>query len=171
MLRLQTLFLHNNRHKTGNNKMYQLAQINVAKMIGVNINDPVMKEFVEHFDSVNQLAEESNGFVWRLKDEDNNATGFNPFHDEQIIINLSVWEDKESLEHFTYKTFHVDFLRRRREWFQKYGKAYYVLWWIKKDQYPGIEESLECLEYLEQNGSSEYAFNFQTPFKKPELII
>lgn len=149
--------------------MYQLAQINVAKMIGVNIDDPVMKEFVAHFDSVNQLAEESKGFVWRLKDEDNNATGFNPFKDEQIIINLSVWEDKDALEYFTYKTFHVDFLRRRREWFQKYGKAYYVLWWIKNDQYSSIEEALERLEYLQKNGPSEYAFSFQTAFQKPEL--
>lgn len=168
MLMLQNLFLHNNKHKTVNNKMYQLAQINVARMIGVNIEDPVMKEFVEHFDSVNQLAEESNGFVWRLKDEDNNATGFNPFNDEQVIINLSVWKDKESLEYFTYKTFHVDFLRRRKEWFQKYGKASYVLWWIKEDQYPTVEEALERLEYLQKNGPSEYAFSFQTAFQKPD---
>lgn len=168
MLMLQNLFLHNNKHKTVNNKMYQLAQINVARMIGVNIEDPVMKEFVEYFDSVNQVAEESNGFVWRLKDEDNNATGFNPFNDEQVIINLSVWKDKESLEYFTYKTFHVDFLRRRKEWFQKYRKASYVLWWIKDGQYPTLEEALERLEYLQKNGPSEYAFSFQAAFQKPD---
>lgn len=102
---------------------------------------------------MNRLAEESNGFVWRLKGEDNNAAGFNPFNDEQMSINLSVWKDKESLEHFTYKTLHVGFLRRRREWFQKYGKAYYVLWWIKDNQYPSIEEALERLEYLQKNGA------------------
>lgn len=144
--------------------MYQLAQINVARMVGVNIEDSVMKEFVDHFDSVNQLAEESNGFIWRLKDEDNNAAGFNPFDDEQVIINLSVWEDVVSLEHYTYKTFHVE----RREWFQKYGKAYYVLWWVKDNEYPSVEEALERLEYLQENGPSPYAFNFQNAFQKPE---
>lgn len=169
MLIPQHLFLHNNRHKTINNKMYQLAQINVARMIGVNIEDPVMKEFSDHFDAVNQLAEESEGFIWRLKDEEGNATSFNPFNDEQVIINLSVWKNKESLEYFTYKTFHVDFIRRRKEWFQKYGKAYYVLWWIKDNEYPTVEEALERLEYLQKNGPSEFAFNFQTVFQHPEV--
>lgn len=169
MLMPQHLFLHNNRHKTINNKMYQLAQINVARMIGVNIEDPVMKEFSDHFDAVNQLAEESEGFIWRLKDEEDNAASFNPFNDEQVIINLSVWKNKESLEYFTYKTFHVDFVRRRKEWFQKYGKAYYVLWWIKDNEYPTVEEALERLEYLQKNGPSEYAFNFQTVFQHPEM--
>ena len=169
MLIPQHLFLHNNRHKTINNKMYQLAQINVARMIGVNIEDPVMKEFSDHFDAVNQLAEESEGFIWRLKDEEDNATSFNPFNDEQVIINLSVWKNKESLEYFTYKTFHVDFIRRRKEWFQKYGKAYYVLWWIKDNEYPTVEEALERLEYLQKNGPSEFAFNFQKVFQHPEI--
>ena len=89
--------------------MYQLAEINVAEMIGVNIDDPIMKEFVDNLDAVNQLAEESEGFVWRLKDESNNAASFNPYNDEKIIINISVWETIETLEHFTYKTFHTDF--------------------------------------------------------------
>ncbi|MCC3216366.1 DUF3291 domain-containing protein [Chryseobacterium sp. X308] len=147
--------------------MYQLAQINVARMIGTNIEDPVMNEFVSHLDSVNQLAENSDGFIWRLKDDENNATSFNPLNDEQVIINLSVWENIDSLEHFTYKTFHVDFLRRRREWFQKYGKAHYAMWWIKNNEYPGIDEALKRLEYLQEHGSSSYAFNFQHVFQSP----
>lgn len=51
--------------------MYQLAQINVARMIGVNIVDPIMQEFMDNLDGVNQLAENSAGFIWRLKDESN----------------------------------------------------------------------------------------------------
>jgi hypothetical protein len=42
---------------------YDLAQINVARMKGININDPIMKEFVDHLDVVNQLAEQSTEFV------------------------------------------------------------------------------------------------------------
>ena len=56
---------------------YQLAQINVARMIGVNLEDPIMKEFVDNLDSVNELAENSSGFIWRLKDDSNNASNFN----------------------------------------------------------------------------------------------
>ena len=54
--------------------MFQLAEINIARMEGVNINDPIMQEFVENLERVNSIAEASEGFVWRLKDENNNAT-------------------------------------------------------------------------------------------------
>lgn len=148
--------------------MYQLAEINVAEMIGVNIDDPIMKEFVDNLDAVNQLAEESEGFVWRLKDESNNAASFNPYNNEQIIINISVWDTIETLEHFTYKTFHTDFLRRRKEWFAKYGKVSYALWWIPKDAFPTIEECVERLKYLEVHGPTANAFNFKTKFPRPK---
>ncbi|MBV8325141.1 DUF3291 domain-containing protein [Chryseobacterium sp.] len=146
--------------------MYQLAQINIAKMKGVNIEDPVMKEFVENMVYVNQLADNSSGFVWRLKDEDNHAATLNPMNDMQTIINLSVWEDIESLQHYTYKTFHSYFLKRRKDWFHQYGKSHYALWWIKKGEYPGIEESLERLRHLQENGASSYAFTFQKTFQE-----
>lgn len=146
--------------------MHQLAQINVARMIGVNIDDPIMKEFVDNLDRVNELAESSPGFVWRLKDESNNASNFNPYNDEQIIINISVWEDVESLEQFTYQTFHTDFLKRRKEWFTKYGQAHFALWWIKENQFPSIDQAVERLEHLQKNGSSEYAFNFKQRFSQ-----
>jgi len=79
---------------------YFIAEINIAKMKGVDINDPIMKEFVENLDAVNQIAEKSEGFVWRLKDENNNATSLNPYNDETIIINVSVWKSIETLENF-----------------------------------------------------------------------
>lgn len=148
--------------------MYQLAEINVARMIGVNIDDPIMKEFVDNLDKVNNLAENSDGFVWRLKDENNDATSFNPYNDEQVLINISVWEDVESLEKFTYKTFHTDFLKRRKEWFKKYGKVHYALWWIEEGKYPTITEAVEKLEYLELNGPTEAVFSFRTHFPKPK---
>jgi len=147
--------------------IYQLAQINVARMIGVNIDDPIMKEFVDNLDKVNQLAESSEGFVWRLKDESNNAASFNPFNDEKIIINISVWENISSLEQFTYKTFHTDFLKRRKEWFNKYGKAHYALWWIEKGNFPSIDESISRLEHLQMNGPSQRAFDFKLKFPIP----
>ena len=146
---------------------YHLAEINIAKMKGVTINDPIMKEFVDNLDLVNTLAENSEGFVWRLKDESNNATSINPYNDEQIIINISVWESIEALEHFMYKTFHSNFLKRRKEWFQTFGKVSTAMWWIPKEQVPTIEESVEKLDYLQKNGSTELVFDFKNKFPAP----
>jgi len=87
---------------------YHLAEINIAKMKGVDINDPIMKEFVDNLDLVNTLAENSEGFVWRLKD-DSNATNLNPYNDEQIIVNVSVWENIETLELICTKRFIASF--------------------------------------------------------------
>ncbi|WP_369753425.1 DUF3291 domain-containing protein [Flavobacterium sp. WC2409] len=146
---------------------YQIAEINIAKMKGVAINDPIMKEFVDNLDSVNELAESSAGFVWRLKDDTNNATSLNPYNDEQIIVNVSVWENVESLENFVYKTFHTEFLKRRKEWFQTFGKVYTAMWWIKKGEFPTLYNAKEKLDYLQENGASEIVFDFRKKFPKP----
>ena len=81
---------------------WHLAQVNIARMIGVNIDDPIMSKFVAQLDEVNALAEGSPGFVWRLKDDSNNATSINPYNDNQIIVNLSVWQTLEDLRKFVY---------------------------------------------------------------------
>ena len=141
-------------------KKYQLAQINISRMIGVNINDPIMKEFVDNLDKVNNLAEQSEGFVWRLKDENNDATSFNPYNDEQVIINISVWQSIASLETFVYKTVHTDFLKRRKEWFQKFGKVTTAMWWISEGDFPSVENAVEQLDYLQKNGPSQKIFDF-----------
>jgi hypothetical protein len=146
---------------------YLIAEINVARMKGININDPIMKEFVDNLDKVNALAESSQGFVWRLKDESNNATNLNPYNDEQVIINISVWQSIETLENFIYKTFHTEFLKRRKEWFQSYGKAYTAMWWISKGQFPAIQEAIEKLAWYQKNGPSELVFDFRNKYLPP----
>jgi Domain of unknown function (DUF3291) len=143
---------------------HQLAQINIARMKGVNIQDPVMKEFVDNLDGINALAEGSEGFIWRLKDDNNNATAFNPYDDEQIIINVSVWESIEALEQFVYRSLHTDFLKRRREWFQQFGKAYTAMWWIEAGAYPSIEEAAQKLADLQEYGASPAVFDFRNRF-------
>ncbi|MCI5056715.1 MAG: DUF3291 domain-containing protein, partial [Flavobacteriales bacterium] len=108
------------------------------------------------------------GFIWRLKDENDDATSFNPYNDEQVIINMSVWESIEYLEKFVYKTFHTDFLRRRKEWFQPYGKVYTAMWWVPNGQIPTVEEAIGKLDYLQDNGASEVAFDFRNRFPEPK---
>lgn len=146
---------------------YHLAEINIAKMKGVDINDPIMKEFVDNLDLVNTVAEKSEGFVWRLKDESSNATNLNPYNDEQIIVNVSVWENIETLEGYMYKTFHSEFLKRRKEWFLKFGKAHTAMWWIPAGQIPTLEEAVEKLDHLQQNGPSQSVFDLRNKFPAP----
>lgn len=42
---------------------YQLAQINVGRIKGINIHDPIMQEFVDNLEKVNTIADQSEGFV------------------------------------------------------------------------------------------------------------
>jgi hypothetical protein len=149
---------------------YQIAEINIAKMKGVDINDPIMKEFVENLDSVNEIAEKSEGFVWRLKDEHNNATSLNPYDDERIIINVSVWKSIESLENFMYRTFHSDFLKRRKEWFLTYGTAHTAMWWIPEGHIPTMQEAVDKLDLLQKKGASPSAFDFRNKFPAPSVL-
>jgi hypothetical protein len=144
--------------------MYHIAQINIARMHGVNINDPIMQEFVDNLVPVNQIAEASPGFIWRFKEDGGNATAFNPYNDERIIINWSIWESVEQLEAFVYKSFHTEIMKKQRQWFEKLGKPHYVIWKIPVGHIPTFEEANERLEHLEKHGPSAYAFNFRAKF-------
>lgn len=146
---------------------HYIAEINIAKMKGVDINDPIMKEFVDNLDVVNGIAEKSQGFVWRLKDESNNATSLNPYDDEQILINVSVWENIKSLETFMYKTFHSEFLKRRKEWFMQFGTAHTALWWIPVGHVPTLEEAVAKLDHLQKHGPSPDVFSLKHTFPAP----
>ena len=148
-------------------KRYQLAEINIARMKGVNIDDPIMKEFVDNLDVVNELAENSEGFVWRLKEDNNNATSLNPYDDEQVIINISVWESVETLEQYVFKTFHSEFLKRRKEWFHKYGKVHTAMWWIEEGNFPTVDEAVAKLAALQKDGPTKDVFTFKDRFSAP----
>ena len=95
--------------------MYQLAQINIVQMKGSDFNDPVMADFVANIDRINQIAEASPGFVWRLKDEQDNALKINPFQDISMLINISVWEGIASLESFVYGAMHLEIMKRKKK--------------------------------------------------------
>jgi hypothetical protein len=146
---------------------YQLAEINIARMKGVTINDPIMQEFNDNLDTVNAIAENSPGFIWRFKDENNNATSANPYNDLQVIINISVWASIEELEVFMYKTIHSDFLKRRKDWFHKFGKVYTAMWWTPAGVYPTVEQAVAKLDHLQVNGASQEVFDFKHKFPAP----
>ncbi|RYG05016.1 MAG: DUF3291 domain-containing protein [Chitinophagaceae bacterium] len=147
---------------------YQLAQLNLATM-REPLDSPLMAEFVNNLDRINTLAEQSDGFIWRLKDESGDATAIRPFGDD-MIVNMSVWRDVESLSNYAFKSAHADFMRRRREWFERMPEAYAVLWWIPKGHIPSLDEAKARLEHFKQYGATEHAFAFKKKFPAPEKM-
>ena len=143
---------------------FKLAQINIARIKSEGIDSPEMQSFIDQLDHINGLAESAPGFVWRLKDEYNSAVAFDPFQDKKIIINLSVWDNVQSLKDFTYATQHSDLIRARSNWFERLNKPHYALWWIPEGIFPSIEEAVSRLELLQAKGPSRHSFNFKTTF-------
>ncbi len=142
---------------------YHLAQINVGQLIAPQ-DDPRVAEFIENIDRINAQAENSPGFVWRLKDDTGTALSFQAFENPLIISNLSVWQDVESLRHFVYNTQHREFLSRRKEWFELMKQTYLALWWIPAGYTPTLEEGIGKLAQIKEIGPTPSAFNFTTTF-------
>lgn len=145
---------------------YHLAQINIAKARDT-MDSEMMKGFVDRLDEINSLADQSSGFVWRLQTEDGDSTSIQAFDDPNLIVNMSVWENLDSLRRFVYKSAHVELIRDRSAWFNKMVQAHQALWWIPNGHLPSIEEGKERLHHLEKNGPTEYAFTFAKAFNGP----
>src|SRR3569623_231805 len=64
-----------------------LAQFNIAR-IKYPLDDPRMAEFVGNVARVNGLAEQIDGFVWRLQGDSGNAMGMQVYGDPRILPNL-----------------------------------------------------------------------------------
>ena len=90
---------------------FQLAQLNVARM-RAPLEAPLMAGFVARLDEINKLAEAAPGFIWRLQTEEGDATALRPF-DADLLVNLTVWADLESLASFVYRTAHSELMRQR----------------------------------------------------------
>jgi hypothetical protein len=146
---------------------YELAQLNIATM-NEPLESPGMADFVANLDRINALAESSSGFVWRLQTEEGDATAMRPMGDD-VLVNMSVWRDVESLNKYVYASAHVEIMRRRKEWFQRMKDAYVVLWWVRKGHRPTVEEALAKLERLRQAGPTEAAFTFRNAFPAPDF--
>lgn len=145
---------------------YHLAQINIATMRFPSTQAPEMAGFMNNLDRINALAEQSKGFVWRLQSEEGNATEIKFFGD-QVIVNMSVWEDMGSLFDYTYRSDHLEVMGRRRAWFHKHEKPHSVMWWVESGHQPSLKEAKERLEHLQLHGPSAFAFTFKKPFPSP----
>ncbi|NKI31784.1 DUF3291 domain-containing protein [Croceivirga thetidis] len=142
--------------------LYHLAQANIARF-KASLDDPIMKEFVDFIEPVNKLAEDSPGFLWRLKDEQGRSASYieSPFQDEMMAVNVSLWEDVESFKGFVYSTVHSYFLRNKKKWFDMGGPSQFVMWWLQEGEVPTLEMAKERLQLLEEKGPTPEAFTFR----------
>lgn len=146
---------------------YHLAQVNIAKM-KADIDDPIMQDFVDNLEGVNSIADDSPGFIWRLETDEGDATSLRVFEDNMLLVNMSVWESIDDLKKFVYETFHVEILKRKKEWFDKFDGVYQVMWWVKAGTIPDVDDARARLAYLQNHGESEHAFNFRRSFAPAE---
>jgi hypothetical protein len=137
--------------------MMHLAELNIGKF-KYPTSDPRMAGFMDNLDRVNALAERSPGFVWRLKGDNNNATDFRVGDD--YAVNMSVWETPDGLENYVFKTVHVQFYKKRQEWFNLMEKPHMVFWWVEEGHQPTLQEAMDRLEHYQKNGASDQAFGW-----------
>lgn len=144
---------------------YDLAQLNVAN-VKYPLESPEMADFVDNLDRINALADRSPGFVWRLQTEEGDATAVD-FMGPDMLVNMSVWEDVESLHNYVYRTAHAEIMSRRKEWFERMTESYTVLWWIPEGTVPTPQEARRKLAQLRENGPTPGAFTFKKTFPPP----
>jgi heme-degrading monooxygenase HmoA len=151
-------------------KRFHIAEVNIGR-VRASLEDESMQGFVSRLDEINELAERSPGFVWRLKSDVGPSSYLKPYDDERILVNLSVWESVETLKDYTYRTAHAEVLRDRKSWFEKFSGMYLALWWVPVGHTPSVDEAKQRLEHMEQHGPSQFAFTFKTVMPPDESFL
>ena len=137
----------------------KLAELNVG-YAAHPLDDPRMADFMHNLDRINALAERSPGFVWRMKSDSGNATDIAVPGDATMISNMSVWDDVESLGNYVFNTVHARFYERRSEFFQAMTAHHFVMWHVEDDHLPTLEDAMERLHHIRENGSTGHAFGW-----------
>jgi len=145
---------------------YWLAQLNVA-LARHEMDSIHMHGFVSRLEEIDSLADRAPGFVWRLQTEEGDSTAIRVFDEPLMLINLSVWEDLETLRQFVFKSSHAELLKNRAAWFRKMESNHLALWWIPRGHVPSIEEAKEKLDCIRQHGPTQEAFSLAKPFPPP----
>jgi hypothetical protein len=149
---------------------WQLAQMNIGRARAA-MDDPIMQGFVSQLAHINQLAEQSAGFVWRLQTEEGDATSIQAYDDPLLIVNMSVWASLEDLQRYVYSGEHLSILRQRKDWFDKIDGPTLVLWWVPAGYRPSVADGQAALAHLAQNGPSAQGFSFAKPVTPTDLPV
>lgn len=145
---------------------YHLAEYNIARLVAP-LDDPQLAPFMDALDRLNRLADDYEGFVWRLQTADGNSTSVRVRGDPMIVVNLSVWATIDSLFQYAYHSGHAEIFRRRQEFFEPSDLPSLVLWWIPAGHIPSVEEAEERLDHLRDHGPTPHAFMFKRRFPAP----
>jgi len=146
-----------------------LAQLNVARAVD-DLGSARLADFMAAIDRVNAVAERSPGFVWRLVGDGNDATDVAVTTDARVIVNLSVWETAEDLEHFVWNTVHKRVYAKKAKWFEPPAEPHFVMWWVPAGHRPTPADAMVRLEQLRGEGPSEHAFGWERkPRQHPAL--
>ena len=122
---------------------FHLAQVNVA-IAKYAYDDPQFSGFVDNLDRVYALAE-----AITINDD---IEAKETFGEPNLVFNMSVWESKEALREFVYKSDHASILRQRADWFVPMDRPVFALWWQAAGTIPTILESRHRLDRLQQAG-------------------
>ncbi len=148
--------------------IYHLAQVNIAKRLAP-MDDPIMQDFINNVERINAIADEAEGFIWRMQDEDKDL-GVEIFKDDTLLVNISVWENLESLFNYTYKSGHIEVFKRKKEWFSKMKMVHMAFWYIPEGYEPTFQDAKQRLDYLNKYGDTPYAFSFKSKFSAKDAI-
>ncbi|GLW08175.1 hypothetical protein Misp01_33050 [Microtetraspora sp. NBRC 13810] len=144
-----------------------LAQLNIAHLRAPTESEQ-LKDFIDLLEPINAIADVAPGFVWRMKGgPEPDAVTAHEFGDH-LLINMSVWEDRDTLWNFVYRSPHLPVLQRRKEWFHRIAEPYTVLWWIPEGSTPTLAEGMERLERLKASGPGPAAFTFRDFYDSSE---
>lgn len=145
---------------------YHLAQINGGRL-HAPIDDPRIAESAHALGAINAIPDESPGFAWRLQTDKGNTIGIQPTDDPLFLINMSTWETADALFQYVYRSDHVDFMRKRSDWFRGLAEPYMSLWWVRAGEVPTPQESLSCLNRFRRADPSEHPFSFRNQHPPP----
>ena len=138
-----------------------LAQLNIART-RFEMDAPGMQSFLDQLADVNAAAEQSDGFLWRLRDDGPGSTSFRVFGDDRLIVNLSVWRDLDSLRAFVIgHAQHRQALQDRSQWFERAEEPMTVCWYVEDGHEPSLAEAEAMLRRLRNEGESEELFPFR----------
>ncbi|MBA2672778.1 DUF3291 domain-containing protein [Ramlibacter sp.] len=143
---------------------HHFAQFNVA-WLKKPFDHPATADFKNAIDPIHDLADKAPGFVWRLiADGHSSATTLRPLG-EDGIINFTVWESRDAMAAWVYRSpEHAGALRRRRDWFHPPMEPNVAMWWIPAGHTPTLEEALDRLQYLRNNGATPLAFTYKDKY-------
>ena len=138
-----------------------LAELNIA-VVRAPMDSQIMRDFADGIASVNEQAEKSPGFIWRYIDGTGDHEDYAPTPwDDQTIVNMSLWQDADSLKGFVFGDLHANFIKRRKEWFYGMTTAYFCLWELPEGELPTLADAKRRLDHLQAQGPSEVAFGWK----------